>query len=143
MDSNYYEGHKIRNIKISLKTNISNTVKYIESIISSNDVEAVSISALNLAISRAVMIVEIVKSKIKGLHEQISISSLFLNKDGLSEYSTEDDNLKENPKAIHFGTVTVVSFGAYSDVSIVWSGHVRLYRLELTMTVVSIEAHSS
>jgi hypothetical protein len=63
-------------IKISLKTNVKNAIDYMIKLFKDNDGEVVFICALSLAISKLILIVEVVKTHIKNLHQINNIDCL-------------------------------------------------------------------
>jgi hypothetical protein len=69
----------MRVIKISLKTNVKNAIDYMINLFKENDKEVVFICALSLAISKLILIVEIVKTKIENLHQVNNIDCLIRN----------------------------------------------------------------
>jgi hypothetical protein len=66
-------------IKISLKTNVKNAIDYLLNLFKENDKEVVFICALSLAISKLILIVEIVKTKVENLHQINNIDCLVKN----------------------------------------------------------------
>src|SRR4051812_27503566 len=63
-------------IKISLNTNVKNAIDYLIKLFTENEKEVVFICALSLAISKLILIVEIVKTQIKDLHQINNIDCL-------------------------------------------------------------------
>jgi hypothetical protein len=70
-------------VKISLKTNVKNAIDYLLDLFKNNDKEVVYICALSLAISKLILIVEIIKTQIKNLHQVNNIDCLIKNINGV------------------------------------------------------------
>jgi hypothetical protein len=78
-------------IKISINTNVKNAIDHIEKILNENINEIVYICALSLAISKLILIVEIIKTKVLGLHQLNNIDCLVIN-------NTKGEEVKRLPK---------------------------------------------
>ena len=79
-------------IKISENTDVHETIDFIMNLLTNKNYETVIISGLNKAIKKVVLIVEIIKIKIPGLHQINEINCL--NKINYNEENNE--NYKEN-----------------------------------------------
>ncbi len=78
-------------IKISLNTNVKNTIDEIEKILNEKVDEIVYFCALSLAMSKLILIVEIIKTKVLGLHQLNKIDCLVVN-------NTKGEEMKRIPK---------------------------------------------
>jgi len=63
-------------VKISLKTDVRNIIKYAVYLLKKRGLDYIVLSGLNQAITRVVLVAEIVKIKIPGLHQINSISNM-------------------------------------------------------------------
>ena len=79
-------------IKISELTDVHETIDFIMNLLTNKNYETVIISGLNKSIKKVVLIVEIIKIKIPGLHQINEINCL--NKINYNEENNE--NYKEN-----------------------------------------------
>ena len=79
-------------IKISENTDVHETIDFIMNLLTNKNYETVIISGLNKAIKKVVLIVEIIKIKIPGLHQINEMNCL--NKINYNEENNE--NYKEN-----------------------------------------------
>ena len=79
-------------IKISENTDVHETIDFIMNLLTNKNYETVIISGLNKAIKKVVLIVEIIKIKIPGLHQINEMNCL--NKINNNEENNE--NYKEN-----------------------------------------------
>ena len=79
-------------IKISENTDVHETIDFIMNLLTNKNYETVIISGLNKSIKKVVLIVEIIKIKIPGLHQINEINCL--NKINYNEENNE--NYKEN-----------------------------------------------
>ena len=73
-------------IKISELTDVHETIDFIIELFTKKNYETIIISGLNKAIKKVVLITEIIKSKIPGLHQINEINSLYKqNSNGISK----------------------------------------------------------
>ena len=83
-------------IKISENTDVHETIDFIMNLLTNKNYETIIISGLNNAIKKVVLIVEIIKIKIPGLHQINEMNCL--NKPNYNEvnYINDTDNDSEN-----------------------------------------------
>ena len=75
-------------VKISARTNVKGVIRYIVELFKTKNFDFVQISGLNQAISHVVLVAEVVKTQVLGLHQVNTIDCLILN-------STENTGGKE------------------------------------------------
>ena len=69
-------------VKISLKTNIKSIINYSNYLLKKKDLKYITLSGLNNAIKRVIIVAEIMKVKVQNLHQMTKIDSVvFVNKD--------------------------------------------------------------
>ena len=78
-------------IKISENTDVHETIDFIMNLLTNKNYETVIISGLNKAIKKVVLIVEIIKIKIPGLHQINEMNCLNI----INNYQENNDNYKE------------------------------------------------
>ena len=81
-------------IKISENTDVHETINFIMNLFTNKNYETIIISGLNKAIKKVVLIVEIIKIKIPGLHQINEMNCL--NKPNYNEINYNNGNDKEN-----------------------------------------------
>ena len=81
-------------IKISENTDVHETIDFIMDLFTNKNYETIIISGLNKAIKKVVLIVEIIKIKIPGLHQLNEMNCL--NKPNYNEINCDGDNDNEN-----------------------------------------------
>ena len=80
-------------IKISELTDVHETIDFIIELFTKKHYETIIISGLNKAIKKVVLITEIIKSKIPGLHQINEINSLYKqNSNGINNDEINNDN---------------------------------------------------
>ena len=79
-------------IKISELTDVHETIDFIMELLTKKNYETIIISGLNKAIKKVVLITEIIKSKIPGLHQINEINSIYKqNNDNINkEFNNEN-----------------------------------------------------
>ena len=80
-------------IKISELTDVHETINFIIELFTKKNYDTIIISGLNKAIKKVVLITEIIKSKIPGLHQIKEINSLNINND-------DENNIMNNDKSM-------------------------------------------
>ena len=83
-------------IKISELTDVHETIDFIMELFTKKNYETIIISGLNKAIKKVVLITEIIKSKIPGLHQLNEINSIF--KQGNNDINNEINNENAMPR---------------------------------------------
>ena len=83
-------------IKISELTNVHETIDFIMELFTKKNYQTIIISGLNKAIKKVVLITEIIKSKIPGLHQLNEINSIF--KQGNNDINNEINNENAMPR---------------------------------------------
>ena len=81
-------------VKISTKTNVRAVIRYIVDLFNTKNHDIVTISGLNQAISNVVLVAEVVKTQILGLHQVNTIVCIVMN----SEEEGNDDIQRRTPK---------------------------------------------
>ena len=81
-------------IKISKNTDVHETIDFVMNLFINKNYETIIISGLNKAIKKVVLIVEIIKIKIPGLHQLNEMNCL--NKPNYNEINCDGDNDNEN-----------------------------------------------
>ena len=81
-------------IKISELTDVHETIDFIMELFTKKNYQTIIISGLNKAIKKVVLITEIIKSKIPGLHQLNEMNCL--NKPNYNEINCDGDNDNEN-----------------------------------------------
>jgi DNA-binding protein len=80
-------------VKISTKTNVRGVIRYIVELFNVKNHDSVTISGLNQAISNVVLVAEVVKTQILGLHQVNTIDCIIMNSNDQS-----DDTQRRTPK---------------------------------------------
>lgn len=83
-------------IKISELTDVHETIDFIMELFTKKNYQTIIISGLNKAIKKVVLITEIIKSKIPGLHQLNEINSIF--KQGNNDINNEINNENAMPR---------------------------------------------
>ena len=83
-------------IKISELTDVHETIDFIMELFTKKNYQTIIISGLNKAIKRVVLITEIIKSKIPGLHQLNEINSIF--KQGNNDINNDINNENAMPR---------------------------------------------
>ena len=83
-------------IKISELTDVHETIDFIFELFTKKNYQTIIISGLNKAIKKVVLITEIIKSKIPGLHQLNEINSIF--KQGNNDINNEINNENAMPR---------------------------------------------
>ena len=81
-------------IKISENTDVHETIDFIMNLFTNKNYETIIISGLNKAIKKVVLITEIIKIKIPGLHQINEINCLDIHNN--NEINNNNDNINEN-----------------------------------------------
>ena len=79
-------------IKISELTDVHETIDFIFELFTKKNYQTIIISGLNKAIKKVVLITEIIKSKIPGLHQLNEINSLYINNNGINDNEINNEN---------------------------------------------------
>jgi hypothetical protein len=82
-------------VKISLNTNVRNAIDFVMDLFQNKNAMTVYICGLSLAISKVILVAEIVKTKIIGLHQLNNIDCVISNSKSSYGYGSED---KRTPK---------------------------------------------
>ena len=85
-------------IKISLDTNVKNTISFIVEYLNNESNDTVYLTGLNFAISKVILIAEIVKIKIKNLHQINNMDCLIANNSSKIHKSPDEGDNKMIPK---------------------------------------------
>ena len=83
-----------KEIKISESTDVHETIDFIMNLFTNKNYETIIISGLNKAIKKVVLITEIIKIKIPGLHQINEINCLDIHNN--NEINNNNDNINEN-----------------------------------------------
>ncbi len=83
-------------IKISELTDVHETIDFIMELFTKKNYQTIIISGLNKAIKKVVLITEIIKSKIPGLHQLNEINSIY--KQGNNDINNEINNENAMPR---------------------------------------------
>ena len=86
-------------IKISENTDVHETIDFIMNLLTNKNYETIIISGLNKAIKKVVLITEIIKIKIPGLHQINEINCL--NRLNNNEMNIEEDKNNNEYKVIN------------------------------------------
>ena len=68
-------------VRLSTRSNVRGVIKYIVDLFNSNKHDFVQISGLNQAISNVVLVAEVIKTQIAGLHQTNTIDCVVMNTD--------------------------------------------------------------
>lgn len=85
-------------IKISLDTNVKNTISSIVDYLEKDENETVYLTGLNFAISKVILIAEIVKIKIRNLHQINNMDCLIANNSYKINKESDEGDIKRIPK---------------------------------------------
>ena len=81
-------------IKISEMTDVHETIDFIMELFTKKNYDTIIISGLNKAIKKVVLITEIIKSKIPGLHQLNEINSIYKqNNDDINKEMNSDNSI--------------------------------------------------
>ena len=81
-------------IKISELTDVHETIDFIMELFTKKNYDTIIISGLNKAIKKVVLITEIIKSKIPGLHQLNEINSIYKqNNDDINKEMNSDNSI--------------------------------------------------
>ena len=81
-------------IKISEMTDVHETIDFIMELFTKKNYDTIIISGLNKAIKKVVLITEIIKSKIPGLHQLNEINSIYKqNNDDINKEMNSDNTI--------------------------------------------------
>lgn len=87
-----------KTIKISLDTNVKSVISYIIEYFQNDNNDTIYLTGLNLAISKVILIAEIVKIKIRNLHQINNMDCLITDNSNKVNKENDEGDLKRIPK---------------------------------------------